>query len=305
MIVRDAMQTEVVTIQAGQTVPDAVVMLGKLEAKRLLVLDGKRLMGLLTSREITQTLQKSSGPQTPWGIVFQAASTHVRDIVTHEVFTALETDDLKVAIQSLLDHHVGELPVLDAEGALSGLLTLTDVLRTAAQDPQPGWGLVRDHMSTGALSVTPETSLSEAAAYLTVTRLRVLPVVAGAGHEPFSAGRRRLLGVLHQRDIRAAITHAEDGHGPTVLGDRFFLGGLTARDMMRPPTNKVLADAEVMEAVRAMLMADVHGLPVIDDDEDLLGVITVSDILRLMVGGTFSSARVPAISALAQVETHG
>lgn len=305
MIVKDAMQTEVMTIQADQTMPDAVVKMGTLEARRLLVTDGKRLVGLLTSGEITRTLQKSSGPQTPWGIVFQAAFTHVRDIMTHEVYTALETDDLKVSIQSLLDHYVGELPVLDAEGAFSGLLTLTDVLRAAAQDPQPDWGLVRDHMSAGALSVTPETPLSEAAAYLTVTRLRVMPVVAGTGHEPFSAGRRRLLGVLHQRDIRAAIIHAEDGHGPTVLGDRFFLGGLTARDMMRPPTNKILADAAVMEAVRAMLMADVHGLPVIDDDEDLLGVITVSDILRLMVRATFPTARVPAISALAQVEPHG
>lgn len=305
MIVRDAMQTEMVTIQADQTVPDAVMKMATLEARRLLVIDGHRLVGLLTAGEITQTLQKSSGPQTPWGIVLQAASTHVRDFVTREVFTALETDDLQMAIRSLLDHHVGELPVLDAQGTLSGMLTLTDVLRAATQDPQPGWGLVRDHMSAGVLSVTPEMPLSEAAAYLTVTRLRVMPVVAGAGQEPVSAERRRLLGVLHQRDIRAAITRAEDGHGPTLLGDRFFLGGLTVRDMMRPPINKIVSSAKLIEAVRSMLMAEVYGLPVINEADDLLGVITVSDILRLMVGDTFTAARVPAISTLAQVETHG
>lgn len=300
MIVRDVMQTEVVTIQADQTVPDAVVKLGTLEARRLLVLDGKRLVGLLTSGEITRTLQKSSGPQTPWGIVFQAAFTHVRDIMTHEVYSVLETDDLQVAIRSLLKYHVGALPVLGEAGVLSGLLTLSDVLKGALRHPQPGWGLVRDHMSTRALSVTPEMPLSEASARMTVARLRVMPVIAYLGHEPSASGSRALLGVLHQRDIRAAITHAEDGHGPTVLGDRFFLGGMTVRDMMRPPEIKILADAKMIEAVRAMQLADVHGLPVVGNDGDLLGVITVSDVLQLMV--TLPSSIVPV---LPQAEAHG
>ena len=305
MIVRDVMQTEMVTIQADQTLPDAVIKMGTLEARRLLVVDGKRLVGLLTSGEITQTLQKSSGPQTPWGIVFQAAFTHVRDIMTHQVYTVLETDDLQVAIHSMLEHHVGGLPVLGEGDVLSGMLTLTDVLKAAARDPQPGWGLVRDHMSAGVLSVTPEMPLSAAAARLTVTRLRVMPVTKGPGDEPFSTGSRALLGVLYQRDIRAAIIHAEDGHGPTVLGDRFFLGNLTVRDMMRPPKNEILVDAKVTEAVQAMQMADVYGLPVVGHDGDLLGVITVSDILRLMVGGTSTASEISAVSTRPQAETNG
>jgi CBS domain-containing protein len=300
MIVRDAMQTEVVTIQTGQTLSDAVMKMSTLEARRLIVVDGKRLVGLLTAQQVTQTFQKSSGPQTPWGTVFGATSTHVRDVMTRAVFTVLETDDLQVAICALLKRHVGGLPVLGEDGVLSGMLTLTDVLRVAACAPHPGLGQVRDHMSAGVVSVTPETPLSEAAARLTITRLRVMPVIAGPGHEPFFAGDRVLVGVLHQRDIHAAITHAEDGHGPTILGDRFFLGGQTVRDMMRPPGNRVLASAELTEAAQAMQKADVHGLPVVTDNGDLLGVITVSDILRAMVGDMVPVATLPA-----QREAHG
>jgi CBS domain-containing protein len=300
MIVKDAMQTEVVTIQADQTLPEAVVKMGTLEARRLIVIDEQRLVGLLTAGEITRTLQKSSGSQTPWGIVFQAAFTHVRDIMTHEVFTVRETDDLHVAIRSLLEHHVGGLPVLGEDGVLSGMLTLTDVLKVAAQSPQPAWGRVGEHMSAGALSVTPEMPLSEAAARLTVTRLRVMPVIAGPGHEPFFTGSRVLLGVLHQRDIRTAITRADDGHGPTVLGDRFFLAGQTVRDLMRVPSAKILASATLTEAVRAMQQADVYGLPVISDEGDLLGVITVSDVLRLMIGDT----RPASVATVARGEAH-
>lgn len=305
MLVREFMQTEVVTIQAGQTVPDAVVKMATLEARRLLVTEEGRLVGLLTAGAVTRTLQKSSGPQTPWGIVFQAAFTQVRDIMTTEVFAVQETDDLPSAIASLLEHHVGGLPVLDEGGLLSGILTLTDVLRAAVvQGPQPGWGQVRDQMSTSVLSVTPETPLSEAAARMTVTRTRVMPVTARltapdpvrtattpglqgeAGHGTRNAASegRALLGVLHLRDIRAAITHAEDGHGPTVMGDRYFLGGQTVRDMMRSPSATIHPDTALIGAVVAMQRADVNGLPVVGDDGGLLGVITVSDVLRAMLG---------------------
>jgi CBS domain-containing protein len=225
--------------------------------------------------------------------------------MTTEVFAVLETDDLKVAIASLLKHHVGGLPVLGGGGLLSGILTLTDVLRAAVvQGAQPTWGLVRDQMSTVVLSVTPEMPLSEAAARMTVTRTRVMPVTASliaAGpastHTPpdphgragdgtrSAVGRGRvLLGVLHLRDIRAAITHAEDGHGPTIMGDRFFLGGQTVRDMMRPPSATIHPDTELIGAVVAMQRADVHGLPVVGDGGGLMGVITVSDVLRAMLG---------------------
>lgn len=110
MLVKDLMQTEVVTVQADQTVPDAVVRMGTQEGRRLLVTEDGRLVGLLTAAAITRTLQKSSGPLTPWSIVFQAASTRVRDVMTPEVYTVLETDDLRLAIASFLEHHVVVCP---------------------------------------------------------------------------------------------------------------------------------------------------------------------------------------------------
>ena len=315
MLVRDLMQTEVVTILANQTVPDAVVRMGTLEARRLLVTEDGRLVGLLTAAAITRTLQESSGPQTPWSIVFQAASTRVRDVMTPEVYTVLETDDLRLAIASFLEHHVGGLPVLGEGGSLGGILTLTDVLKAAARGSQPGWGLVRDHMSAEVLSVTAQTPLAEAAARMTVTRLRVMPVVAGAGPSIHGEGGQVqegaatrspvLLGVLHQRDIRAATAHAEGGHGPTIMGGRFFLGAQTARDLMRPPSATILADATLTEAVRAMQLADVHGLPVVAGNGDLLGVITVSDVLRAMLGDALPASGASASSFLAHGETHG
>jgi CBS domain-containing protein len=43
-------------------------------------------------------------------------------------------------------------------------------------------------------------------------------------------------------------------------------------------------DALLVDALEAMLAADVHGLPVVGHGQTLLGVITVRDILRAVVG---------------------
>lgn len=295
MLVRSAMQTKTVTIGAQDTLPEAVTMMQTLGVRRLLVLSGGTLVGLLTDGEVERALPQMSDQRTPWEFLCLAGKLQVGEIMRRDLFTARPDDDLKRAIATMLERHVGGLPVLYEDGTLVGILTLTDVLRAAVQ-PVPaagllGWdapdwdeatlGTVREHMSIGAVTVSPDMPLADAAARLVVTRLRVLPVTQG----------RTLLGVLHQQDIRAAVDHQQVAHGSVLYGpglveNHFFLQGKTVRDLMCPPGAEVSVDAPLSEAMRAMLKADVHGLPVVDaGSHEFLGVITISDILRALLTG--------------------
>ncbi len=301
MLVRSAMQTKTVTIDAQDALPKAVTMMQTLGVRRLLVLSGGTLVGLLTDGEVERALPQMSDQRTPWEFLCLAGSLKVGEIMRRELFTARPDDDLRRAITTMLERHVGGLPVLYEDGTLVGILTLTDVLRAAVQ-PVPaaglaGWdapdwdeatlGTVREHMSTGAVTVSPDMPLAEAAARLVVTRLRVLPVTQG----------RTLLGVLHQQDIRAAVDHQQVAHGsvlhgPGLMENHFFLQGKTVRDLMCPPGAEVSVDAPLPEAMRAMLKADVHGLPVVDaGSHEFLGVITISDVLRALLAGSRSADR--------------
>ena len=306
MLVRSAMQTHTVTIDAQDALPKAVTMMQTLGVRRLLVLSGGTLVGLLTDGEVQRALPPMSDQRTPWEFLCLAGRLQVGEIMRRDLFTARPDDDLRRAITTMLERHVSGLPVQYEDGTLVGILTLTDVLRAAVQ-PVPGAGLlsaglpdweapdwdrsdwdtaklgtVREHMSTGAVTVSPDMPLAEAAAWLIVTRLRVLPVTQG----------RTLLGVLHQQDIRAAVdhqlvAHGSVLHGPGLMEHRFFLQGKTVRDLMCPPGAEVSVDAPLPEAMRAMLKADVHGLPVVDaGSHEFLGVITISDILRALLTGS-------------------
>ncbi|MGY2894445.1 CBS domain-containing protein [Deinococcus sp. UYEF24] len=331
MLVGEAMHTTTVTIDAQDSLPQAALMMQTLGVRRLLVLSAGKVVGLVTDGEVRRALLREPHPplrQDQPGdrhadheallqeVGAEPGGSYVGQIMKRRVFTARPDDDLRQAIRTLLDRHVGGLPVLDRDGSLLGMLTLTDVLRAAAHS-QPeldiaDWGTVGRYMSAGAVTVSPETHLAEAAARLIGTRLRVLPVIQG----------QTLVGVLHQQDIRAAVARQEAAHSTVLSGsvprgpgqvahgqhgslqhgtvldgaadmrDFFVLQGRTVRDLMCPPGAEIRADASLLGAVQAMLAADVHGLPVVNGDvaggdpHQFLGVITVSDVLRVLLSVT-------------------
>ncbi|MEF2280408.1 CBS domain-containing protein [Deinococcus sp. YIM 134068] len=274
MLVQDAMHARVITADPHESLPDAVVKMETLHIKRLPVVQAGQLVGLLTDGEVRHHLPALHEGLTPWDFAYRAGRVRVREAMRHPVLTTAPDEPLGRAVRVMLDRRVGGLPVLNERGALVGMLTLTDVLRAAAREPSPSWGTARGHMTGQPIAVLAGSPASEAAAKLRVTGLRVLPVLEG----------ERLVGVLHGRDLGAVVERAKAAHGDTVMGDQFFLNGKTARDLMRPPGGEVSGDASLGDAVARMLEADVHGLPVLGTDGRLLGVITVSDVLRALLG---------------------
>ena len=84
----------------------------------------------------------------------------------------------------------------------------------------------------------------------------------------------QVVGVLHRRDVKSAALYT----AASVLTE------MTARDLMHPPRGVVLAGVPMRDAVMRMLEMDVHGLPVVGGDGQLLGVVTISDVLKTLLG---------------------
>jgi CBS domain-containing protein len=61
---------------------------------------------------------------------------------------------------------------------------------------------------------------------------------------------------------------------------------MKARDVMTSPVLSVEPDADILYAVRLMLQRRISGLPVIDGQGDLLGIVTEGDFLRRAETGT-------------------
>ncbi len=61
---------------------------------------------------------------------------------------------------------------------------------------------------------------------------------------------------------------------------------MQAKDVMTSPVVSIRPDAAVLEAVRMMLQRHISGLPVIDKDGRLVGMVTEGDLLRRVETGT-------------------
>ena len=273
MLVKDVMHGRAVAIDPNETLPSAAVMMEELGVKRLPVMQGGRVVGLLTDGEIKRKLPHVSKGLSAWDFAVKAGRVRVREAMRMPVLTMTPETPLASAVQTMLERRVGGMPVVDEDGELRGMLTLTDVLRRASESPDPAWGTAGEHMSREVVSVSADDTASEGAARLTVSRLRVLPVLSGG----------KLLGLLHEKDVTAALEREVAAQGRSVTSS-LLLRDQPVTALMRAPSGRLTPETPLAQVMQKMVELDVHGLPVVAQGDELLGVVTVSDVLKAIVG---------------------
>ena len=150
LTVGDVMSTDLVTIDAADTVHDALQVMAENGVAALPVLDAEgHCIGMLSTTDFVEmTRDLESGlealeqeDQLLFGqIVAQLAegSGHQRvvDVMSDSVITARASDSLVSAASTMLDEGVHRLPVLDDEGRLVGILSTTDILEAFVRGGQ-------------------------------------------------------------------------------------------------------------------------------------------------------------------------
>jgi CBS domain-containing protein len=103
----------------------------------------------------------------------------LREIMTAEVVTADEGEEIRRVARLMRDRAVGSVIICDPEGAPAAMITDRDVaIRVAADDRSLGEA-AGEHASRPLISGEPEMDLEEAAALMVQHRIRRLPVVEG------------------------------------------------------------------------------------------------------------------------------
>jgi CBS domain-containing protein len=145
------------------------------------------------------------------------------DVMTQSIVSVRPEASVLAAARLMLEHKVSGLPVVDAGGALVGVITEGDFLRRAeigAERRRPRWiefftgpgqlaeeyirasgRRVRDIMSAQVCTATEATSLREMAQLMETRGIKRLPVMRGDD----------LVGIVTRADlVRAVVSLAED-----------------------------------------------------------------------------------------------
>lgn len=132
--------------------------------------------------------------------------------------------------------------------------------------------LVQDHMSSPAITVSAETPFQEALKLMQAKKIRRLPVVDSAN---------RLVGIVSERDLLHASPSPATSLSVWELN--YLLWRLTVREIMAEKVVTIAPTTPLVEAARLMVEKKIGGLPVVDEQNHVVGVITETDIFKTFV----------------------
>jgi len=135
--------------------------------------------------------------------------------------------------------------------------------------------LIRDWMTSNVVTVTTETSMLKAGKLMKEHDIRRLPVIDNDG---------RVIGIVSDRDVKAASPSKATTLDVHEL--YYLLSELKIKDIMTPNPVTVKALDTVEKVALLMLEKSFGGLPVVDDDKKLIGIITDYDIFKVLVSIT-------------------
>ena len=133
--------------------------------------------------------------------------------------------------------------------------------------------LVRDVMTSPALTVRADAPLKKATGLLDARSITTLPVVDSRGRPVGVVSEADLLRRSVLRDPRATLSRTPDQ--PADAPRR-------VEDVMSRHLVTVIGDADVAEAVELMTSSSVKSLPVLDARRRPIGVISRHDVVHML-----------------------
>jgi CBS domain-containing protein len=213
----------------------------------------------------------------------------VADVMTRDPEAVHPDMPISDVVERLAGRDYTALPVVDESGRVLGVISDTDMLDagltrlSVSLHKVIGPDLVGEYlallkqerktvraaMTTPAVTVTPETSLRDAAHLMHVKKLKRLPVVDDQG---------RMVGVLGRLDIFQSIT---TGYARRTAPAAIQLPQQhrTVAQVMERNVVTVAESAPLADVVGKLLSSDVKRAVVVDRDSRPTGILTDSDIV--------------------------
>ena len=265
---------DVISVPPTESIIGAVEMMTKHGFRRLPVTDAgtRKLRGIVTSGDVINFMGGGDKYQLVQvrhnGNLLAAVNESVRTIMTQKPTTLSGDSLIRDALGIIVTQKIRGLPVVDADGVLSGILTERDVLRVLASERSTL--AVEDVMSSALRVTAPDSPISTVTRDMTKYRFRRLPVVSDDV----------LYGIITATDIMRYLGGREV-FSRLTSGNVAEVTGLPVRTLIAGDLFTTIPEKSVNDAAREMLERNIGALPVIESGR-LIGLVTEFDLVRAL-----------------------
>ncbi len=127
---------------------------------------------------------------------------------------------------------------------------------------------VKDHMTANPITIDPDVTLSRALEIMGKNHFHRLPVVKDG----------KLVGLITEGIVNE--TSGKDSTSLSIYELNYLLSRTYAGEIMITDVKTVTEDAWIEEAAEIMLQNSINVLPVVDENQKVLGIITEKDLFK-------------------------
>jgi CBS domain-containing protein len=129
MKIKEVMTRAVETVRPDQSIQEAAAKMKSIDVGPMPVVDGDRLVGMLTDRDIVVRAVADGR---------DARTTKVREAMTSDVVCCTEDDDVKDAAKKMKDRQIRRIVVVDAGQRVTGIVSLGDIAVDTSDEKMSG-----------------------------------------------------------------------------------------------------------------------------------------------------------------------
>jgi len=273
--VKDA-RKKAIALEPDKTLYDARNSILRYNISRIIIAKDKKALGIITEKDITRFLYRAMANR-------RIDEIRAEEVMTTNLITVDEESDLITCGNLMLDKEISSLIVIEGKSNLKGIITKSDLVRDYSKY-HVGKNMVEDYMTKPVLTVAPDETTHMVLSIMAnnkVSRVVVergkkpVGIITGRDLLPMSA----LFGTDTQEIIREAFSSDKEAQVVVPSGvSAIFL----ARDVMKYDPITIGKDSDLADVARIMTRNRISGLPVVDSNNELAGVVTKTDVVRAL-----------------------
>jgi acetoin utilization protein AcuB len=129
MLVKNWMSKNVITVDANDSMQDAMRLLKKYGIRMLPVMRKDKLVGIVTDRDLKRASASDATTLDVHELLFLLTKIKVKDLMTKDPITVPPDYTAEETALVLLDGKISGAPVVDKNGQVVGVITQTDLFR--------------------------------------------------------------------------------------------------------------------------------------------------------------------------------
>jgi CBS domain-containing protein len=290
-----------ITLEANKTLYDVRNLLIKYNVSRAVIVkekENKEAIGIITEKDIARFFFRDLPRK-------RLDEIRIDEVIRNQnLITAKEDIDVSSCAKSMLDNSISSL-IINAGSILRGILTKTDLLDAYAKS-YGGDVTANEYMTKRVLMVNPDESVHMVLLIMVDSNVsRVVVVEDNKNSKP--------VGIITSHDLLPASTallanktipytqywiKSKDIQNYKIKHDTTDIVSsrrsnlpygmqriLLAKDIMKFDPIMVTDYTDLLDVALIMKGNRISGLPVVDSNDKLVGIITKSDITRAIVDG--------------------